>query len=312
LANGSLVRSRFLVTQSWLERCRDDRSVVLIEVGESRSAYEEGHLPGAVAIDVAELTDPVRNDPLDQQAFERLMAYTGISPRHTVVLYSGGDSRYAAYACWIFRLYGHADVRLLDGGRKRWELAGRPLVTDVPVRPRTLYEALPRRGSMLAGRDIVLGGKARLVDVRSPREFTGQLVAPAHLARQYSRGGHIPGAINLPWSIPIKSDGTVRPGEELRRRYAAALSEPGQETIVYGLDAATAAHTVFILRQLLGIPDVSLYHGSWGEYASLAGAPVESGGRPYPSSKRVVRYGEAAPAGEQYRRLKEPTRKAYR
>ncbi|MBO0776385.1 MAG: sulfurtransferase, partial [Actinobacteria bacterium] len=204
----------------------------------------------------------------------------GIANDDTVVLYGGNNNWFAAYAYWYFRLYGHRDVRLLDGGRKKWELDSREMVTDVPQRPATTYHASGQDSSIRALRDEVVAaiGKRNLVDVRSPDEFTGKLLAPAHLPQeQAQRGGHIPTAKNVPWSKAANDDGTFKSDEELQALYGGAGLDFGKETIAYCRIGERSAHTWFVLHELLGQPNVKNYDGSWTEYGSLVGVPIELG-----------------------------------
>src|SRR5436853_4652090 len=213
-------RSDVLVDAAWVEAHLDDPSVVLVEVDEDTSAYEKGHIRGAVRLDwKTDLQDPVKRDFVDRSTFEQLLSDRGISNDHTVVLYGGNNNWFAAYAYWYFRLYGHDQVLLLDGGRKKWELDSRELTRDVPERPRTSYQATEQDSSLRALRDEVIAaiGKRNLVDVRSPDEFTGKLLAPAHLPQeQAQRAGHIPTAKNIPWSKAANDDGTFKTDDELR------------------------------------------------------------------------------------------------
>jgi thiosulfate/3-mercaptopyruvate sulfurtransferase len=199
-----------------------------------------------------------------------------------VLLYGGNNNWFASYAYWYFRLYGHDKVLLLDGGRKKWELDSRELTRDVPERPPTSYRATEQDASLRALRDEVIAaiGKRNLVDVRSPDEFTGRLLAPAHLPQeQAQRGGHIPTARNVPWSKAANEDGTFRSDDELRALYAgeAGLDLTGRDTIAYCRIGERSAHTWFVLHELLGLPNVKNYDGSWTEYGSLVGVPIELG-----------------------------------
>jgi len=274
-------RSDVLVSADWAEQHLDDPNVVFVEVDEDVSAYDKGHLKGAVKLDWrSDLQDPVRRDFVDREQFSRLLSERGIGNDDTVVLYGGNNNWFAAYAYWYFKLYGHRDVRLLDGGRKKWELDSRPLTTDVPQRPATTYTAQEQDTSIRAFRDEVLAaiGAQNLVDVRSPDEFSGKLLAPAHLPQeQAQRAGHIPTAVNIPWSKAANEDGTFKTDEELRELYAAAGVEEGRDTIAYCRIGERSSHTWFVLHELLDRPKVKNYDGSWTEYGSLVGVPVEKG-----------------------------------
>jgi thiosulfate/3-mercaptopyruvate sulfurtransferase len=275
-------RSEALVDAEWVEAHAADPGIVLVEVDEDTSAYDKGHIPNAIKIDwKKDLQDPVRRDFVDRVGFEKLMSARGISNDDTVVLYGGNNNWFAAYAFWYFKLYGHHNVKLLDGGRKKWELDSRELTTDVPQRPATSYQASEQDATLRAKRDEVLDaiGKRNLVDVRSPDEFTGRLLAPAHLPQeQAQRGGHIPTARNVPWSKAANEDGTFRSDDELRTLYAdEAGLDFGKDTIAYCRIGERSAHTWFVLYELLEQPNVKNYDGSWTEYGSLVGVPIELG-----------------------------------
>ena len=275
-------RSEALVDAEWVEAHAGDPGVVLVEVDEDTSAYDKGHIPNAIKIDwKKDLQDPVRRDFVDRVGFEKLMSARGIAGDNTVVLYGGNNNWFAAYAFWYFKLYGHHNVKLLDGGRKKWELDSRELTTDVPQRPATSYQASEQDATLRAKRDEVLDaiGKRNLVDVRSPDEFTGRLLAPAHLPQeQAQRGGHIPTARNVPWSKAANEDGTFRSDDELRTLYAdEAGLDFGKDTIAYCRIGERSAHTWFVLYELLEQPNVKNYDGSWTEYGSLVGVPIELG-----------------------------------
>jgi thiosulfate/3-mercaptopyruvate sulfurtransferase len=275
-------RSDVLVDADWVEAHLDDPGVVLVEVDEDTSAYDKGHIRNAVKLDwKKDLQDPVRRDFVDRRGFEQLLSERGISNDDTVVLYGGNNNWFAAYAYWYFKLYGHHDVKLLDGGRKKWELESREMVTAVPERARTSYQATVQDSSLRAMRDEVIAaiGKQNLVDVRSPDEFTGKLLAPAHLPQeQAQRAGHIPTAKNVPWSKAANDDGTFKTDDELRTLYQGdAGLDFGKDTIAYCRIGERSAHTWFVLHELLGLPRVKNYDGSWTEYGSLVGVPIELG-----------------------------------
>ncbi len=273
-------RSDVLVDAHWVEARIGDPGVVIVEVDEDTAAYDKGHIPAAIKLDwKKDLQDPLRRDFVDRAGFQALLSRRGISNDDTVVLYGGNNNWFAAYAYWYFKLYGHRDVRLLDGGRKTWELDSRELTTDVPSRHPASYTASEQDASLRALRDEVLAsiGKRNLVDVRSPDEFAGRLLAPAHLPQeQAQRAGHIPTARNVPWSRAANEDGTFRSDEELRRLYAdEAGLDFSKATIAYCRIGERSAHTWFVLHELLGQPNVKNYDGSWTEYGSLVGVPIE-------------------------------------
>jgi thiosulfate/3-mercaptopyruvate sulfurtransferase len=275
-------RADLLVDADWVQAHSGDEGVVLVEVDEDTTAYDKGHIDGAVKIDwKKDLQDPVRRDFVDRAGFGALLSGRGIANDDTVVLYGGNNNWFAAYAYWYFRLYGHPRVKLLDGGRKKWELDSRALVADVPQRPGTTYRAQEQDASIRAHRDEVIAatGHVNLVDVRSPDEFAGRLLAPAHLPQeQAQRGGHIPGAKNVPWSKAAAEDGTFKPDEALRILYAdEAGLDLGRETIAYCRIGERSAHTWFVLHELLDQPNVKNYDGSWTEYGSLVGVPIAVG-----------------------------------
>jgi len=259
-----------------------DPGVVLVEVDEDTTAYDKGHIANAVKLDwKKDLQDPVRRDFIDKHGFEELLSDRGISNDDLVILYGGNNNWFAAYAYWYFRLYGHANVKLLDGGRKKWELDSRDLVTDVVQRPRTSYHAAGPDTSIRAFRDEVIAaiGQRNLVDVRSPDEFSGKLLAPAHLPQeQAQRAGHIPTARNVPWSKAANDDGTFKSDDDLRKLYGdEAGLDFTKDTIAYCRIGERSAHTWFVLHELLGQPNVKNYDGSWTEYGSLVGVPIELG-----------------------------------
>ncbi len=272
-------RSDVLVDADWAEAHLDDPGVVLVEVDEDVSAYDGGHIKNAVRLDwTTELQQPDVRDLVDRDAFSELLSSKGISNDDTVVLYGGNNNWFAAYAYWQFKLYGHADVKLLDGGRKKWELDGRELVKDVPERPRTSYVAKDADLSIRAFRDEVVAsiGQKNLVDVRSPDEFSGKIKAPAHLPQEQSqRAGHVPTAINIPWSKAAADDGTFRSDEELATLYGEQGFDDSRPTIAYCRIGERSSHTWFVLHELLGKTDVKNYDGSWAEYGSLVGVPVQ-------------------------------------
>jgi thiosulfate/3-mercaptopyruvate sulfurtransferase len=276
-----MARSDVLVSADWAQSNLDADQVVFVEVDEDTGAYDDGHIAGAVKLDWrTDLQDPVRRDFVDAQQFSKLLSDRGIANSDTVVLYGGNNNWFAAYAYWYFKLYGHEDVKLLDGGRKKWQLDGRAFSTEPVSRPATSYTAKPADNSIRAFRDEVLAAinAKNLVDVRSPDEFSGKILAPAHLPQEQSqRPGHIPTAINVPWSKTANDDGTFKSDDELAKIYADAGLDGSQETIAYCRIGERSSHTWFVLQELLGHQNVKNYDGSWTEYGSLVGAPIELG-----------------------------------
>ena len=274
-------RQDVLVTADWAEKNLGTEGIVFLEVDEDTTAYDGGHLPGAVKINwTTELQDQVRRDIVDADQFAKLLSAKGVGNDDTVVLYGGNNNWFAAYAYWQFKLYGHGDVKLLDGGRKKWELDGRTLTSEVPDRPATTYTAQAPDTSIRAFRDEVVAaiGQKNLVDVRSPDEFSGKILAPAHLPQEQSqRPGHIPGAINIPWSKAANEDGTFKSDEELAKLYGEEGFDGSRATIAYCRIGERSSHTWVVLHELLGHGDVKNYDGSWTEYGSLIGVPIELG-----------------------------------
>ncbi|MFJ7421536.1 sulfurtransferase [Streptomyces uncialis] len=274
-------RSDVLVDADWVEANLDSPKVVIVEVDEDTAAYDKNHIRNAVKIDWrTDLQDPVRRDFVDQAGFEKLLSERGIAGDDTVVLYGGNNNWFASYAYWYFKLYGHQSVKLLDGGRKKWELDSRDLVTEVPVRAATEYKAKEQDTSIRAYRDDVIAaiGAQNLVDVRSPDEFSGKLLAPAHLPQEQSqRPGHVPSARNIPWSKNANDDGTFKSDEQLTALYADEQVDLAKDTIAYCRIGERSALTWFVLHELLGVDNVKNYDGSWTEYGSLVGVPIELG-----------------------------------
>ena len=274
-------RNEVLVTADWVEEHLDDPTVVLIEVDEDTTAYDKGHIRNAVKLDWSrDLQDQVRRDAVSREQFAALLSERGVRNDHTVVLYGGNNNWFAAYAYWYFKLYGHQDVRLLDGGRKKWELDSRALTAEAPTRERTDYVAQEQDRTIRAFRDEVVEaiGTKNLIDVRSPDEYAGRLLAPAHLPQeQAQRAGHIPTASNVPWSKAANDDGTFKSDDDLRRLYTDAGVDWGKETIAYCRIGERSSHTWFVLHQLLGETSTKNYDGSWTEYGSLIGVPITLG-----------------------------------
>ncbi|HWA65648.1 MAG TPA: sulfurtransferase [Mycobacteriales bacterium] len=274
-----MARNDVLVDADWVEAHLDDPKVVLVEVDEDTAAYDKNHIRNAVRIDwKRDLQDPVRRDFVSKEQFEALLSERGIANDDTVVLYGGNNNWFASYAYWYFKLYGHSDVKLMDGGRKKWELDSRELVAEQPNRPATSYRASEPNNDIRAFRDEVVAaiGVKNLVDVRSPDEFSGKLLAPAHLPQEQSqRAGHVASAVNIPWSKAANEDGTFRSDDELTELYKSEGVDFGKETIAYCRIGERSAHTWFVLHELLDQSGVKNYDGSWTEYGSLVGVPIE-------------------------------------
>ena len=277
-------RENVLVTADWAEENLDTNGVVFVEVDEDTSAYNDSHIKGAIKLDwKQDLQDPVRRDFVNREQFSELLSERGISNDDTVVLYGGNNNWFAAYAYWYFKLYGHENVKLLDGGRKKWELDARELVSEVPTREKTSYVAKEADSSIRALRDEAVNsiGSHNLVDVRSPDEYAGRLLAPAHLPQEQSqRAGHIPTAISVPWSKAANEDGTFKSNDELKQLYTEAGLDLDKPTIAYCRIGERSSHTWFALQELLGFDNVKNYDGSWTEYGSLVGVPIALGDEP--------------------------------
>jgi thiosulfate/3-mercaptopyruvate sulfurtransferase len=274
-------RATSLVSTDWVLENLTNKSVVFVEVDEDTTLYEKGHIDGAITFHWREdLQDGLIRDLISKEKFEALLSKYGISNDSTVVLYGGNNNWFATYAFWYFKIYGHQDVRLIDGGRKLWELKGLPLVTEVPTRTSSRYVAKERDNSIRAFRDQVISsiGIKNIVDVRSPAEFSGELAAPAHLPQEGGQiKGHIPSAKNIPWSKAANEDGTFRSNEELSDLYKAAGVDFAKETIAYCRIGERSAFSWFVLHELLDLQNVTNYDGSWTEYGSLVGVPVAVG-----------------------------------
>jgi thiosulfate/3-mercaptopyruvate sulfurtransferase len=271
-----------LVETDWLEEHVDDAAIRVIEVDEDTEAYEKGHIRGAVGWNwTTDLHAKVGRDYLSQVELGDLLSRAGVGPDTTVILYGGNNNWFAAYAYWILKLRGFDAVRLLNGGRKRWELESRELTQDVPSHaPTGLSISVPERPGIRALRDDVLGklDASVFVDVRSPEEFRGEKLAPDHLPQEQAQvPGHIPGAANIPWAKAANDDGTFKSADELRALYDAEGVTGDRQVIAYCRIGERSSHTWFALTELLGYGDVQNYDGSWTEYGSLVGVPVERG-----------------------------------
>ncbi|GIW52779.1 MAG: sulfurtransferase [Gemmatimonadales bacterium] len=272
-----------LVETAWVAEHLEDPKVRILEVDVDTSAYEQGHIPGAVGIHwKRDLETPVTRDIATKEQLEEVLSRAGVSNDSTVVLYGDNHNWFAAYAWWLLKYYGHEDVRIMNGGRKKWVEEGRPLVTEIPAPPRTAYRARRPDRSIRAFREDVLRaiGKKRfaLVDVRSPKEFSGELLAPEHLPQEGAqRGGHVPGAQNIPWGENVNEDGTFKSAGELKQLYQSRGITPDKEIITYCRIGERSSIAWFALKELLGYPKVRNYDGSWTEYGSLVGVPIERG-----------------------------------
>lgn len=281
LSSNGYARPEALVSTAWVAEHGADPGVRLVEVDVDPTFYAKGHIAGAVGWDWStDLCDTVRRDIIDREQFERLCSTAGIGNDTIVVLYGDANNWFAAWAFWQFKIYGHKDVRLMNGGRKKWELDGRPYTTEVPHSAPARYTASGPDFSIRAFRDDVLArvraGVTNLVDVRSPDEFAGRILAPPNLPQEGAqRGGHIPGAKNVPWSMAVDDDGTFKSSTALRDLYGGAGILPERETVAYCRIGERSAHTWFVLTALLGYPNVRNYDGSWTEWGSVVGAPIE-------------------------------------
>jgi thiosulfate/3-mercaptopyruvate sulfurtransferase len=272
-----------LVSTDWLTAHLEDSNLVVAEVDENPDLYDEGHIPGAIKLHWRDdLQDPVERDVVDKETFEQLLGTRGIGNDTTVILYGDKNNWFAAYAYWYLKVYGHKDVRILDGGRQKWIDEARELTTDVPSPRPAAYAARDRDESIRAYRDQVrewLEAEERaLVDVRSPGEYAGELIAPPGYEQEGAqRGGHIPGAASIPWASAVRDDGTFKPADELRELYSGKGVTPDKEVTAYCRIGERSAHTWFVLRELLGYDKVRNYDGSWTEWGNLVDVPIEKG-----------------------------------
>ncbi len=272
----------YLVETDWVVQHLNDPGVRIVESNEDALLYDTGHIPGAVRVDwFTTLQHPVRRDFLTKQEFEALCSSLGIANDTTVVFYGDKSNWFAVYAFWIFEYYGHQKRKVMNGGRARWVAENRPLSTEVPVYPPTSYHAKEPDASIRAFRDEVIDHMQQglpLVDVRSPKEFTGELLhMPGYPQEGAQRGGHIPGAVNIPWAQAVDEDGRFKAPESLRELYQSRGITPDKEVIAYCRIGERSSHTWFVLKYLLGYPRVRNYDGSWTEWGNLVGAPIEKG-----------------------------------
>jgi len=269
-----------LVTTEWAEQHKQDANVRLVEVDVDTSAYESGHIEGAIAWNwTTQLNDQVRRDILSREQLQQLLSQSGIAPDTTIVLYGDNNNWFAAYAYWQLKIFGHDNVKLINGGRKKWELEGRKLVSEVPAPKAVAYQSkeadLSIRANQIDVYNSLKEGSTVLVDVRSPQEFSGEVIAPPGMTETAQRGGHIPGARNVPWAKAVNEDGTFKSAEELQQLYGGAGVTPDKNVITYCRIGERSAHTWFVLQELLGYKNVRNYDGSWTEWGSMVGVPIE-------------------------------------
>jgi thiosulfate/3-mercaptopyruvate sulfurtransferase len=271
-----------LAGTDWVSQHVADTNVRVVEVDVDTKAYDEGHVPGALAWAWnTQLCDTVRRDILSKEQFEELMSSSGVGADTTLVIYGDNNNWFAAWALWQAKIYGHRDVRLMNGGRKKWLAEGRELATETPRVPRTNYRAkdadLSLRAFLPQVREAFSHRSASLVDVRSPQEFTGEILAPPGLPETCQRGGHVPGARSIPWGKACNDDGTFKPADALRQLYGAEGVDGSKPVIAYCRIGERSSHTWFVLKYLLGFDNVTNYDGSWTEWGNLVGVPVERG-----------------------------------
>ena len=271
-----------LVSTEWVAAHAQDPNVRVAEVDVDTKAYDESHVPGAIGWAWnTQLCDTLQRDILSKQQFEELMSSSGVTPDTTLVIYGDNNNWFAAWALWQAKIYGHKDVRLMNGGRKKWLAEGRQLTTDAPQIHRTSYQAqtadLSLRAFLPQAQAASANRSAAMVDVRSPQEFTGEILAPPGLPETCQRGGHIPGARNIPWGKAANDDGTFKSADELRALYGAEGIDGSRPVIAYCRIGERSSHTWFVLKYLLGFNNVTNYDGSWTEWGNLVGAPVERG-----------------------------------
>jgi len=277
-------RPDVLVSTSWVDEHKGDDNIRLLEVDVDTSAYGQGHIAGAAGLNwETQLNDQIRRDILTKEQFEELAGDLGLTRDKTVVFYGDNNNWFAAYALWEFRYYQHPEenLKIMNGGRKKWVQEGRELVEEVPSFSPTNYEAKFPDDNVRATKDLILDSlhqqRFNLVDVRSPAEFTGEVIAPAGMSETAQRGGHIPGAVDIPWASAVNDDGTFKSYQELKQTYQGAGVNPEKETVAYCRIGERSSHTWFVLKYLLGFEKVRNYDGSWTEWGNLVGAPIEKG-----------------------------------
>ncbi len=271
----------YLVETDWVAEHLRDPKVRIVESDEDILLYDTGHIPGAIKLDwFTSLQAPLERDFLSQSAFEKLLSNLGIGSDTTVVFYGDKNNWFACYSFWLFEYYGHRDRKIMNGGRNKWAMEGRPMTREIPSYPKTTYKAQPANKNIRAFREEVfrhVDQHLPLVDVRSPQEYTGELIhMPGYPQEGAQRGGHIPGAMNIPWSMTInQADGTFKSVDELRQLYESHNIRPEQKIVAYCRIGERSSHTWFVLKYLLGYPDIKNYDGSWTEWGNMVGAPIE-------------------------------------
>jgi thiosulfate/3-mercaptopyruvate sulfurtransferase len=271
-----------LVTTSWAYEHKQDTNIRLVEVDVDTSSYEQGHIPGAIAWNwTTQLNDQIRRDILTKEQFAELLGKSGITPDTQIVLYGDNNNWFAAYAYWQLKLFGHKHLKLINGGRKKWELEGREFVRETPIYKEVNYPIpLSDPDTSIRARQVEVFSALNdenvvLVDVRSPLEYSGEVIAPPGMTETAQRGGHIPHSVNVPWSKAVNEDGTFKSDEELKALYANVNVSNGKNIITYCRIGERSAHTWFVLQELLQFPNVKNYDGSWTEWGSMIGVPIE-------------------------------------
>jgi len=280
----SYAQPEVLVSTDWVKENIGKPGIKLVEIDVDTKAYDAGHIPGSVGFNwQTQLQDQVKRDIISKEAFEQLIGAAGISPNDTVIVYGDNNNWFAAYGFWLFKIYGHKDVRLMNGGRVKWlNEPDKPLTTDLPKPSPVSYKVsqvnLELRAFVPQVMEASKGGNWNLVDVRSPDEFTGKVIAPPGMTETAQRGGHIPGAKSIPWSTAVGPDGTFKSLDELRSIYIKQKGvDQNKDTIAYYRIGERSSHTWFVLKYLLGFKNVKNYDGSWTEYGNLVAAPIEKG-----------------------------------
>jgi thiosulfate/3-mercaptopyruvate sulfurtransferase len=280
------IMTQALVTTQWVANNLSNPEVRIVEVSVETSLYDSVHLPGAVNFSwTSQLQDQVRRDIITKEDFEALLSDAGITPETRVVLYGDNNNWFAAYGFWIFQYYGHENVSLMDGGLKKWQAEGHPMTDELPHYPPTNYRVLKINSKYRADRDYIkqrLGSPSfQMVDVRSPAEYSGEIIAPSGMSETAQRAGHIPGAINVPWSQAVAEDGTYKPKEELMKLYGSkGNAGNGNEVVTYCRIGERSSHTWVVMKHILGYENVRNYDGSWTEWGNLIGSPIARGDQP--------------------------------